>query len=105
MARCWELRGCDDEMQAECPHPTELHDRCPTKCAFAQCDRPTHELTVDPELVFDAAVDRDSAIREECLFCAFFLRHGPRLARIAAPSTEECAPDVGEPEGADIETV
>jgi len=79
MARCWEQRGCDEEMQADCPHPNELEDRCPTKCAFAQCDRPSHELTVDPALVFDSGVDRDVAIREECLYCAFFLRKGPRL--------------------------
>ena len=78
MARCWEQRGCDEEMQADCPHPNELADRCPTKCAFAQCDRSTHELTVDPELIFDPDVDREQAIKEECLFCAFFLTRGPR---------------------------
>lgn len=79
MAKCWELRGCDEEMQAECPHANELNDNCPTKCAFASCDRPTHELTTDPELVFDPTVDRSAARRDECTFCAFFLRQGPRL--------------------------
>ena len=78
MAKCWEQRGCDEEMQAECPHPTEFKDRCPTKCAFAGCDRPTFELCLDPELVFDATIDRSVAIKETCLHCAFFLRHGPR---------------------------
>ncbi len=58
MAKCWETRGCDEEMQADCPHPNELQDRCPTKCAFAKCDRPQHEMTTDPELVFDPSVDR-----------------------------------------------
>ncbi|MBE0475838.1 MAG: hypothetical protein IBX62_01890 [Coriobacteriia bacterium] len=78
MARCWERRGCDDEMQSACPHPNELRDRCPAKCAFANCDSAAHELTIEPELVFDPAVDRSAAIREECVFCAFFLRYGPR---------------------------
>jgi len=81
MAKCWETRGCDEEMQAECPHPNELFDACPSKCAFAKCDRPTHELTTDPALIFDPTVDRSAAIKEECTYCAFFLRHGPRVVK------------------------
>lgn len=83
MARCWEMRGCDEEMQAVCPHSTDLADRCPAKCAFAHCDRPTHEITSDPELIFDPTVDREAVIREECLYCAFFLRRGPRREPVA----------------------
>lgn len=79
MAKCWETRGCDEEMQAECPHPNELFDACPSKCAFAKCDRPTHEMTADPALIFDVTVDRSAAIKEECIYCAFFLRRGPRI--------------------------
>lgn len=78
MSKCWEQRGCDDEMQAECPHSAVLHDRCPTKCAFAGCDKPSYELTTDPMLVFEPFVDRQAAIRENCLYCAFFLTNGPR---------------------------
>ncbi len=89
MARCWEVRGCDEEMQAECPHPNELADRCPTKCAFAQCGRPNHELTVDPELIFDPSIDREAAIRDECLYCAFFLRQGPRRVGFETCAAEE----------------
>lgn len=79
MAKCWEKRGCDELMQAECPHPNELDDECPTTCMFAKCDRETHEVTTDPALLFDSTVDRSAAIRAECTYCAFFLRHGPRL--------------------------
>jgi hypothetical protein len=79
MPKCWEMRGCDEEMQAEFPHPNELKDQCPTKCAFAQCDRPQHELTTDPALIFDPDVDRSVAIRGVCTFCGFFLTHGPRI--------------------------
>lgn len=79
MAVCWQQRGCDDEMQANCPHPTELMDRCPSKCAFATCDRPTYEMTVDPDLIFAVGVDRTKAIKDNCLYCAFFLRNGPRI--------------------------
>lgn len=81
MARCWEQRGCDDEMQAECPHPNELNDNCPTKCAFAQCDRPTHAITTDPALIFDPEVDRSAAIKDLCMYCEFFLTRGPRVSR------------------------
>ena len=76
---CWAQRGCDEEMQAECPHSSVIGDRCPTKCAFAACDRPTYELTTDAELIFDPTVDREQAVKEGCIYCAFFLRHGPRV--------------------------
>ncbi|MDP2181768.1 MAG: hypothetical protein Q8K99_04270 [Actinomycetota bacterium] len=80
MAKCWEQRGCDEEMQAECPHPTTIGDRCPTKCAFAACDRPANELTTDPELIFDPAVDREAPVKDVCLFCGFYLKSGPRIS-------------------------
>ncbi|HSK47377.1 MAG TPA: hypothetical protein VLA05_05145 [Coriobacteriia bacterium] len=79
MAKCWETRGCDEEMQAECPHSVEFMDNCPTKCAFAGCDRPTYALTTDPELIFSVDVDRSKAIKDGCTYCEFFLLHGPRI--------------------------
>ncbi len=81
MAKCWEQRGCDDEMQAECPHAVEFLDNCPTKCAFAKCCRPTWEMTIDPELVLSVEVDRSAAIKDECMYCAFFLKNAPRVQR------------------------
>ncbi len=78
MSGCWEIRACDDEMQAECPHPAVFKDRCPSKCAFAYCERSTHKLTTDPELVFSPDVDREAAIMDICLYCEFFLTRGPR---------------------------
>ena len=79
MSKCWEQRGCDEEMQGDCPHAQELNDNCPTKCAFAQCDRPQNELTTDPALVFDPTADRSAAIKDVCTFCGFFLKNGPRI--------------------------
>jgi hypothetical protein len=79
MAKCWELRGCDEEMQADCPHASQIMDRCPSKCAFATCDRPTHALTSDPALVFSVEVDRGAAIKDVCTYCEFFIINGPRL--------------------------
>lgn len=80
MAKCWEQRGCDEEMQAECPHANELADNCPTKCVFANsCQRPTHEVSSDPELVFDPTVDRTGAVKDTCMYCEFFLKNGPRV--------------------------
>lgn len=80
MAKCWEQRGCDEEMQAECPHSAVFKDNCPTKCAFATCTRETHEVTTDPALIFNAEVDRTAVIRDGCTFCRFFLENGPRVA-------------------------
>lgn len=82
MPKCWEQRGCDAEMKSNCPHEQELKDRCPTKCVFANCQRPSHSQTSDPELVFSAEVDREAAIKEVCFFCEFFLKNGPRAAAI-----------------------
>lgn len=79
MAKCWERRGCDEEMQATCPHPNEIGDPCPTKCAFATCNRETYELTTDPELIFCLDVDRSVVVKDGCKFCAFFLKNGPRV--------------------------
>jgi len=78
MSRCWEVRGCDAEMQARCPHAESDEFRCPARCAFAHCDLPQHERTSDPALVFAPDIDRTAAIREECTFCAFFLTRGPQ---------------------------
>ena len=80
MAKCWEKRGCDEEMQAECPHPVDFKDNCPAKCAFAVCDRPTYKLTTDPDLVFSVEADRSAAIKDVCFTCEFFLTRGPKLA-------------------------
>lgn len=79
MTVCWEMRGCDDEMQSECPHAQSREEMCPTKCAFAGCDRPQHELTTDPALIFSPDVDREAAIKQTCLYCAHFLTRGPRI--------------------------
>ncbi len=81
MSRCWEIRGCKDEqIQADCPHAAMIGDRCPAKCAFAQCDLEQHERTSDPALIFEPEIDRTAAIKEGCTYCAFFLRNGPRLS-------------------------
>lgn len=80
MSKCWESRGCDEEMQSECLHHTDLHDRCPTKCVFANtCLQSAHEVCIDAELLFDPSIDRSDVIKETCLHCAFFLKNGPRL--------------------------
>jgi hypothetical protein len=76
---CWSTRGCDDEMQAECPHAIDPEEKCPAGCFYAQCGNDTRKVTGDPALVFDPSVDRSAAAKEPCLHCEFFLRHGPRL--------------------------
>jgi hypothetical protein len=78
MAKCWEQRGCDAEMQASCLHADSPTERCPSKCAFSGCDRPGSGVTTDPALIFDPDVERAVAIKENCLFCPFFLQNGPR---------------------------
>lgn len=79
MSRCWEERDCDGDLLENCPHPNEFKDRCPNKCAFANCDRPQRELVDDFELLFDPTVERGWAAKDVCLHCAFFLTKGPRV--------------------------
>jgi hypothetical protein len=79
MARCWETRGCDEAMQATCPHAERADEQCPARCRFAECFLPQHRQTSDPLLVFDPDVDRRRAGREQCTFCEHFLLKGPRL--------------------------
>lgn len=78
MAKCWEMRGCDDEMMSRCPHDNP-GEKCPARCAFAVCDRPSHVHTWDPQLIFEPSIDRREAKKETCTYCAFFLTHGPRM--------------------------
>ena len=80
MAKCWEERGCDAEMQAECMHFTTFQDNCPSKCAFAACHRPTAKTSSDPDLIFDPSVDRTVVIKDNCTWCEFFLKNGPRVS-------------------------
>jgi len=80
MTVCWRTRECDPEIQKDCQHAVTDYDMCPSKCFFAACDRPTHEITSDPELVFDPDIDRSQALKQSCLYCEFFLKNGPRKA-------------------------
>jgi hypothetical protein len=81
VSKCWEQRGCDSEMESTCLHAESIEERCPSRCAFSQCDRPSAGVTSDPALIFDPEVDRTAAVKELCLYCAFFLKSGPRVGK------------------------
>lgn len=76
---CWELRGCDDEMQSRCPHNIP-GEPCPADCRFAACTRPTHHVEDDFMVLLNPDRDYDAAIKEVCRFCTFFLTNGPSIA-------------------------
>ena len=69
---CWELRGCDDEMQSRCPHNVP-GEPCPADCHFAACERPTHKVTSNLDLLFRCDIDREQSVKDICRFCEFFL--------------------------------
>ena len=79
MAACWELRGCDEEMQSRCPHNTP-GEACPMECHYAACDRPTHASTTDLDLLLNPDRDYSAAVKEVCRLCEHFLKNGPELA-------------------------
>lgn len=79
MAKCWELRGCDEEMQGRCPHNIP-GEPCPAECHFAACDRKTHVVTGDFGLILNIERDFDASVKEICRFCEHFLKNGPTVA-------------------------
>ncbi len=79
MAVCWERRGCDEEMQADCPHTIEPDEKCPARCAYGRCSSPDNAPLSDRLMALDPTVDRSAAQREQCLYCDFFLKRGPRI--------------------------
>ena len=84
MERCWERRGCDEEMWSRCPHNGDakgIYSPCPADCYYANCTRATHEVASDIGILLDPTVDRTVAKKECCTFCTFFLTHGPRLSQ------------------------
>ncbi|NGM17380.1 hypothetical protein [Xiamenia xianingshaonis] len=78
-ARCWTLRGCDDEMQSRCPHNVP-GEPCPADCHYAACDRPTHEVCEDVLVLLNPTRDYDASVKEVCRVCTHFLKHGPDVA-------------------------
>jgi len=76
-------------MQDTCGHAVSDWDMCPARCAYAQCDRSTYEFTSDPALVFDPTVDREQALKQNCLWCKFFLTNGPRRVEGEQSETRE----------------
>lgn len=91
MAACWKTRECEPDMRKDCMHAVTDYDMCPMRCFFATCDRPTHVLTSDPELVFDPTIDRDQAIKQSCIYCEFFLKNGPRVGATSSEEAEKGA--------------
>ena len=87
MAHCWENRGCyeDEEMLSRCPHNTP-GATCPADCHFAACDRPTHVVCSNIDLLFRPDLDREASVKEICRFCEFFLSKGPSLSGADSPS-------------------
>jgi hypothetical protein len=82
VAFCWEIRGCDDEMQSRCPHNTP-GEPCPADCHFAACSRDTHVVSTDVTVLLNPELDYEAAIKQICRFCEFFLKNGPQFDKDA----------------------
>lgn len=84
MEKCWEKRGCDEELQGRCPHNVP-GEPCPADCHYAACHRKTHVVCDDFDLLLNPERDYDMAIKQVCRFCEHFLKHGPNTADRAEP--------------------
>lgn len=91
MAKCWELRGCDEEMQSRCPHNIP-GEPCPAECHYSVCTRPTRKVATDILMLLNPDLNYDAAVKETCRICEFFLTNGPDLSTI-----DETAPRQGNP--------
>ena len=78
MAHCWDLRGCDEEMQSRCPHNTP-GEPCPSECKFSACERPTHKVALGFSILDNPDVDRSVPVKEVCHACTFFIQNGPKV--------------------------
>lgn len=85
--KCWEMRGCDEEMMSRCPHNVP-GEPCPAECHFAACNRPTHKVCQDFTVLLNPERDYDAAVKEICRFCVHFLEHGPKVKDRAGNCTE-----------------
>ena len=92
MTWCWEMRGCDEEMQSRCPHNIP-GEPCPAECKFSQCGRPTHEVETYILELLNPDVDYDAAVKEVCRMCRNFLSRGPRRDPNAAASSRQGNPN------------
>lgn len=80
MAKCWEMRGCDEEWQSRCPHNTQ-GELCPADCLNTHCTRPIYERVDVLDALSHPEVDRNATVKETCRFCRFFLENGPLISR------------------------
>lgn len=92
MALCWEMRGCDDEMQSRCPH-NQPGEPCPADCHYAACHRETHAVATDFELLLNPELDYEASVKEVCRFCEFFLTNGPAHADRTGDSSRQGNPN------------
>lgn len=51
------------------------------KCAFATCQNPQHKLIEDFALYANGLTLEDEAIKDECMYCEFFLKACARHAK------------------------
>lgn len=65
-------------MQSRCPHNTP-GEPCPADCHFAACQRETHTVEKDLNVLLNPELDYEAAIKQVCRFCTFFLTHGPAI--------------------------
>lgn len=92
MAVCWEMRGCDEEMQSRCPHNIP-GEPCPAECHYAACSRPTHKVARDITVMLNPDLNYDAAVKETCRVCEHFLTNGPDLSTIDANARRQGNPN------------
>ena len=91
MAICWELRGCDDEMQGRCPHSIP-GEPCPADCHYAACHNPMHKVATDVNVILNPDLNYDASVKQVCRVCEFFLKNGPGLDTVAGNAERAGSP-------------
>ena len=73
--RCYEMRGCDEELWSRCPHAVASVDgMCPLQCNFTNCRRPERRMLTGLDLL-SPSIDRSLTVKEVCWYCRYFLEN------------------------------
>ncbi len=78
MAKCWQIRGCPQEMLDTCPISVSK-GLCLLNCAYARCFSSRSKIADSPAIIFGGPTQANiEAVKQACLTCEHYLTRGSR---------------------------
>jgi hypothetical protein len=73
LAKCWEIRGCPQEMLDSCPVSLSK-GLCLLNCQYAACFSPRNKMVEDPAMIFGEYARRNiKPVKQVCFTCEYYL--------------------------------